>query len=137
MTGMSWLRGVAFLLVAAFLSGCGDSGPKRNRVFGTVSYQGQPLKAGQILFILKGDQAPSGGAPIHDGKYELPASRGLFAGAYKVSISAPDGKAVPEGEMPGITTTPKETLPARYNAQTELEREVKDGEKNEFNFELQ
>lgn len=130
-----------FLAVVAVLPlvGCGDSGPKRYRVAGTVRYKAQPLKSGLITFIPDGAQSPAGGAPIVDGQYEIAATRGLLAGKYKVSISAPTGgAAVKEGEAPGVSgKETRETLPARYNTRTELIAEIKAGAANEFPFALE
>lgn len=133
-----WLSGLACLVALVLLSACGDTGPKRYRVSGTVTYKSQPLKAGLINFLPEGGEATAGGSSISDGKYEIAAARGLIAGKYKVSISAPSGGgAVKEGEMPGVSgKETRETLPARYNASTELTAEVTAGGKNEFNFDL-
>ncbi|MFO0926319.1 MAG: hypothetical protein U0736_04670 [Gemmataceae bacterium] len=120
------------------LCACGDSGPKRYRVAGTVRYKDQPLKSGLINFIPDGAQSPAGGAPIVDGRYEIAVARGLLAGKYRVSISAPTGGvAVKEGEAPGVSgKETRETLPARYNTQSELTAEIKPGAATEFPFDL-
>ncbi|MGL4550738.1 MAG: hypothetical protein ACRC33_06085 [Gemmataceae bacterium] len=64
---------------------------------------------------------------------------GIPAGKYKVSITAPDpaGPAVKVEPVPGESgPTPKEWLPATYNASTTLTAEVKAGAKNVFDFDL-
>jgi hypothetical protein len=130
-------HGGLLVVLAALVLGCADSGPKRYRVSGTIQYKGQPVKAGTVTFIADGTQSAAGGAPITDGKYDIPAGAGLVAGKYKVSVSAPDPKTVaPQGEMPGMSVQPREMIPAKYNASTELQAEVKSGTPNEFSFEL-
>lgn len=130
------VRIFSFLLLAcvAAVTGCGGDG--RSKVTGTVQYKGQPIKAGVISFIEEGAVASAGGSAITDGKYELPGESGLKPGKYSVSINVPDSKAKMEA-MPGISgPEPKETLPAKYNAKTELKAEIKAGGKNVFDFDL-
>jgi hypothetical protein len=115
---------LACLLILFLISGCGGDG--RLPVTGTVSYQGQPIKAGQITFIPDGQMAPAGGAPIVDGAYSIPSETGLPEGNYKVAVSAKDGPQA-QDEMPGEHIEPKETIPAKYNADTELRAKVERG----------
>lgn len=126
------------MILAAIGTGCGGDG--RSKVSGSIKYQGQPLKAGVISFIEEGAMAAAGGSAITDGKYEIPGEAGLKPGKYSVSISAPDNKskAAAAEAMPGMSgPPPKETLPAKYNAKTELKAEIKAGGKNVFDFDLQ
>jgi hypothetical protein len=126
---------VVLLLSALLLGGCNANA--RYRVYGSVSYKGQPITAGLITFIPEGSEASAGGAPITDGKYDIPAASGLPPGKYKVSISVPSAKVDPkEIETPGISVEAKETLPAKYNSETELRAEVTTGGTNEHNFDL-
>jgi hypothetical protein len=133
---------IGLVVAVVFLAGCGDSGPKRYGVKGTVTYKGKPIENGLISFVLVGSEASSGGAAITGGKYELPEVAGLAAGEYEVIISVPTGGPPPKesgDEPPGTGAGEKETretLPAKYNSKTELKREVKAGEQNEFNFDL-
>lgn len=146
MTVVRWSNRLALAIAVVALAGCGDSGPKRYGVKGTVSYKGKPIENGLISFVLVGSEASSGGAAITDGKYEIPEAIGLPAGEYEVIISVPVAAgAAPKEPMGGEEEAPgegagdketRETLPAKYNSMTELKREVKAGEKNEFNFDL-
>ena len=142
MTGARWSSLLAMGVAVAVLAGCGDSGPKRYGVKGTVSYKGKPIENGLISFVQPGTEASAGGASITDGKYEIPEAVGLPAGEYEVIISVPTGGPPPKGagdEPPGEGAGEKETretLPAKYNSKTELKREVKAGEQNEINFDL-
>jgi hypothetical protein len=101
-----------------------------------VKYQGQPIQTGQISFIPEGAQSPTGGGAINAGAYDIPAATGLLAGQYRVSISVLKGPPVKETEMPGESGNTIETLPAKYNSNTELRAEVKAGSTNQFDFDL-
>lgn len=128
------------LLLGALLAGCGPSAPKRYPVSGTVKYKGAPLPNGSIMFLEEGTGALVTGTTITDGKYAIPEAGGLLAGKYKVSVSYPDPKgaapAPKEGEAPGASREVKETLPAKYNRDTELRAEIKADGANELPFDL-
>ncbi|HET6575509.1 MAG TPA: hypothetical protein VFG68_18040 [Fimbriiglobus sp.] len=140
-----WWRPLALVVAVVALAGCGSPGPKRYGVKGTVAYKGKPIEAGLISFVQTGTEASAGGAAIVGGKYEIPTSAGLLAGEYQVIISVPTAGPPPKRGAPAADQPPgegageketRETLPAKYNAKTELKREVKAGEDNEFNFDL-
>jgi hypothetical protein len=124
------------VLATGLTAGCGDSGPKRYPVGGTVKYKGESIKYGNISF--RADSGATGGADIKDGRYEIPASVGLQEGTYRVAITYPDPKvpAPRPDEPPGPSAPVREMLPAKYNAQTELTAEVKPGTANDVSFDL-
>jgi hypothetical protein len=142
MAATHWLSAVVLSALGVWAGGCGDSGPKRHGVSGTVTYKGQPIKSGLISFIPEGSEASAGGASITDGKYDIPDKAGLPAGKYEVSINVPTAggkkKAVAEDEAPGSggEKETRETLPVKYNENTELKAEVKDDGDNTFDFNL-
>jgi len=124
------------VLAVGLIGGCGPAEPKRNPVSGTVRYKGQPIKRGWINFMSE-DRRQGGGADIADGKFQIAADNGLPAGTYLVAVSYPDPK-VPlpkEEEMPGEAPVNRDLLPAKYNDQTTLKQEIKDGP-NEVNLDL-
>src|SRR5262245_44741406 len=84
--------GLVVLLCLAFLPGCGGTG--QVEVEGTVTYDGQPVKAGAIAFVPADNQGLSSGGTILDGKYHIPASVGPKTGKYRVEIrwAKPTGK---------------------------------------------
>jgi len=96
------------LLVAGLLAvssiGCGPAAPEGNNVSGTVSFKGNPLPAGSILFSpdsSKGNSGPAVSLPIVDGQYDTkPANKRLQVGAYRVRINGFDGNADPDSELP-------------------------------------
>lgn len=85
------------------LSGCGilgDSGPARYEVNGTVTYKGQPVPYGEIIFepdSSKGNEGPAARATIENGKYLTDKEKGVVAGDLRVRITGYDGKAPPGG----------------------------------------
>lgn len=125
-------RGTAVVLILlAGTLGCGGSdGPELATVRGRVTLGGKPLAEATVLFVPEAGRA-STGVTDKDGHYELGYTRdrnGAVLGKHQVQI----GTYVHENEE---GETVPETVPARYNVQSELTREVKAG-KNEINFEL-
>lgn len=71
--------GAAGLLALAFVIGCQESGPERNHVSGSVTFQGKPIPYGEVLITPDGQKRNTGAqgiAPIRDGKYDTSASGG-------------------------------------------------------------
>jgi hypothetical protein len=68
------------VLAVAFAAGCGESGPKRYRVSGTVTFNGQSVPSGEIVFTpdtAQQNSGPQGTAQIKDGKYDTGAAGGI------------------------------------------------------------
>ena len=112
--------------------GCG--GENLPTVSGTVTVDGQPLKDGMMqLLPLEGD-APSEATKIQEGRFSL----ALAKTKYKVQIYAPRVSKV-EAKLdvngPGGGPTMEETLPPRYNVQSELTLDVS-GPRSDVRFEL-
>jgi len=118
-----------------FLCGCGGDG--RQAVSGTVTFKGKPLDQGTIEFRPTAQEVNSfAGAEIKDGSYSIPASKGLLAGDYKVSISSPEGGGVTQ-QMPGESDKiPKERIPAEFNINTKLTCTIKAGEAKTFDIKI-
>ncbi len=114
-----------FLSVLLFtvFAGCG---PTTGTISGTVTVSGKPVESGIISFT----PADGKGAPvtvdIQNGKYAAQA----VAGAKLVQISAPvvTGQR-PEYNGPGapMIDITEESVPAKYNSETELTLEMKPG----------
>ena len=127
------------LLFSLSLSGCGADDPwGRREVTGQVSLDGKPLVQGSIRFEPVGKQpGVTAGAVIRDGKYEIARERGLAAGSYRVSISAPpDDLLPPRPSMNAPRPLPKDRIPTRYNTNSELVVEVGAQDPAILNFEL-
>ena len=127
---------VAVTCAAICLGGCGK--PSRIAVAGTVTLDGKPLDAGYIAMSPQGDtSSPTAGAPITGGKFSVPSNAGVFAGKFRVEITAsrPSGKTVHTSR--GVFTNPDEQyLPVRYNSQSELTADVKSDGPNSLKFDL-
>lgn len=88
------------LLLAAVLiatgSGCGNSDSRDlYHVQGTVTYQGQPVSTGSIIFQpdpSQGNQGPYGSAQIENGKFDTQKDgQATVGGPHLVMIEAFDG----------------------------------------------
>ncbi len=132
-------------LFLAGLSGCGSSSGDefpREAVSGTITFDNQPLKEGNIQFLpdSPGEKfATTAGATIHDGSFQIPKNEGPTPGQYHVAISSGGDNAYrpAAGEMPGVPPREiKEKIPAQYNMRTKLTAEVHQGGPNTFQFTL-
>ena len=131
---------VLALFLVALVCGCGESNPLgRKAISGTVNLDGAPVKQGSINFQPLQKGGVSSGSVIKDGKYSMPADKGLPTGKYRVTISAADSAASglgPDG-MPGSAPpAPKELIPAKYNTESKETVEVGDKRSYEFPFDL-
>jgi hypothetical protein len=130
--GGAW---AAVLLTFCALSGCGDDGlEKRYPVSGKVTFNGTPLRTGNIDFVP--DDATQGRAAsgkITDGQYQLGTiadSDGAFPGSYKVRIKSvdvdysavvkntPKGAAGRQDDVIKATRAAKKLIPPRYELET-------------------
>ena len=118
--------------------GCGDSGPAIEYVEGTVTMDGKPLKNATVVFVPQSGGRPAAAATDENGHYVLTFTegrQGAMLGTNKIQISTlADPSETPEGDP--IPAQP-ETVPVQYNAETTLTFEVKEGEKNIANFDLE
>lgn len=121
------------------LLGCGGGGSvdklPRTMVRGTVKVDGKPLETGHITFDSQSGQPPAT-MSILDGNFEGRAA----VGNNKVmitSIKKVTGKELYGMDGPGYDEVQEvNAIPDRYNLKSEIEREVVEGESNEFNFDL-
>jgi len=93
--------GGAALLSAA---GCGGSRVERYDVSGTVTYDGQPIPLGQIMFqpdTSRGNTGPAGVAKIEHGRFDTRGSeKGTVGGPHRIIITGYDGKIDIDRELP-------------------------------------
>ncbi len=131
------LAPLSLALSATFVisAGCGD-GLRRAEVSGTILVDKKPLATGAIDFFPS--DGPQVGAEIKDGKYSIPADKGVIVGSNRVEIRGfrKSGRKVPDvWEKGKMNDEMVFAVPAEYNAKTTLVREVQAG-KNTFDFDL-
>ena len=129
------------LLAAVALAGAGCGGQlNRQPVSGTVTYKGKPIVRGSVTFAPQGGGPTFVTAPIEDGKFSLGKDEGPVPGRYQVRFEAYDkllyGPAIAGDPAPPPKKLDQEPLPAKYGAQSTLEKEIKAGEPNVFDFDL-
>jgi hypothetical protein len=116
------------VLIAAVcaLYGCGPgNGLTMGRVSGLVTYNGQPVEFGEVLFVpdsSKGNNGvPSMGSIGKDGRYTMStqdADDGVIAGFHKVGIRALDANKVGSDDTPTLdpaVATGKELISNRLS----------------------
>jgi len=114
----------------ACAAGCSTE-PRQYVVKGKITFDGQPLSDGDILFASPaGDRGPDA-SRIKAGAYELKTTEG----SKRVEISA--SKIRPGGARgAGGEPVPEEFIPERYNTQSELTAQVQPSNANLIDFEL-
>ena len=120
-------RVLGCLLTTLLLCGCGGEGAEVAPVTGRITLDGRPLAGARIRFQPERSGSPSYGTANAQGRYELGYKRGqpgALIGWHAVQIER-------GGQDPKLRE-----LPARYNVQSELRREVKGDGENAFDFEL-
>jgi hypothetical protein len=129
-------RSATLLGCLLLLVGCGDD--RRQTLEGTVTLDGQPLGAGAITFLPQaGTLGPTAGGNITAGRFSIAANQGTFVGDFRVEITA-RRKAERKGGDGGLGEQKpyyEQYLPARYNRDSQLSAEVKEGV-NQFEFRL-
>jgi len=118
---------VFFVIPVAFFAGCTKTGPELAPVTGRVTLDGKPLENADIVFQPDGSKPPSSARTNADGRYELAYKRGVVGGM----IGSNSVRITVSSEL--VANPP--TIPARYNTESELKKEVKAGH-NEINFDL-
>jgi hypothetical protein len=103
-------------------------------VTGSVSIDGQPVKSGSIAFFPIDEKSPTTGASIADGQYTAQVPLGAAKVQIRVAKKVGEKKLYNTADSP-VQPIMKETLPARYNDDTELQLDVKPGNTVK-NFEL-
>lgn len=137
----SRLKNICFALIcSSLLFGCGGSVDKK--VTGSLSltftYDGKPVKEGDVTIMIVEKAITSVGEIENDGKVNL---KNVIAGDYSVIIVPPSN--IPEGvdtTAPGYKPPPQKECPdlpkkTRSFSTSTLKVTVKEG-KNEYQFEL-
>lgn len=131
---------LGFLLLLTSV-GCGPAANSdgRKAVTGNISLNGAPIQSGSIRFEPESGQTASG-STIAEGKYEIPADKGLMPGKYRVFINAtePDSDQRSVEDLMNNPGPPKkELIPAKYNKKSEVTIEVTKEGPNQFDFPIE
>lgn len=119
------------MAVVVPLVGCGDGTPPRYSLSGVVTFDGQPIPEGSIMFQAADKRSAPDTAQIVDGKYSLK----LQAGQKLVMVEA--SKFVgPEDKTMGVRPR-DQYIPHRYNVESKLTMEVKPQDGNVYDLPLQ
>ena len=128
MTSRASITGLSLVVVAA-LSGCGRDGPAKVEVSGQISYAGEAVANGEIMFYpINGTKGPVSGAPIEYGKYRVTNKGGVPLGEHRVVIRGfrpsppPTEKELMNKEYAGRRRD--QYIPSRYSDQTRSELRV-------------
>jgi hypothetical protein len=131
---------VAALAITAV--GCSKNGLQLAEAGGTVTYNGEPVEGATVVFV-PGSGPPATGVTDATGKFKWNTSGddGAVVGPGKVTITAYEQLIVVEGREPTaqeLANMSRSLIPEKYSHPTtsELTAEVKEGENNEFKFEL-
>ena len=139
---MCFGKSLAAIAVASIVTlvGCsGEDGPEILPVTGVVTLDGQPLPDAKVLFQPRGGRG-SVATTGPDGKYELlykTGVHGAIPGKHRVFISTASegGEGVEGGDGAEASEPTPETLPGRYNVNSNLSAEVTE-DQTEYDFAL-
>ena len=129
---MHRVRLVSFVLLVVCTTGCTD--PTIGVVRGTVTIDGELAKTGSISFFPVDGNGQTAGAAIVDGAYEATVSVGICRVEIRVPKKVGEIKIYDTPDSP-IQDDMRESLPPKYNDESELQYEVQPG-KSEKDFEL-
>jgi hypothetical protein len=110
--GRAWWRGGGACLLLILAVGCGG---KKATVTGTVSYKGQPLKGGTVVFLTDPGGHPFRSEISQEGKYTI---NGVPPGSVKITVSTASLRPPQIPRNVNMPTPPKDVpLPpgAKYN----------------------
>lgn len=125
------------IVLALLLAGCGPKGPKLYPVQGTVTYNGQPLPEGDIVFSPTSPGEVDDHGKIKEGKFSFEARPGNKR--VKITANRADGPVDPQMGAPPR----RQYIPPKYSSaeKTELTATVDEvakpeNGKNQFKFDL-
>jgi hypothetical protein len=133
-----WLHVVLAALLPTIVAGCGDSGPRRYPVSGTITFDDKPLPDGEVIFFPADGSAQPDAGKIADGKFSfrsLPGKKRVEIRADRLSktktipVDGGGGKAkwIPAREV---------YIPPQYNTESKLFVEVQPDGPRDFDFQL-
>ena len=122
-------RFTALLLAATLIQvGCNNDG--KHAVTGTVTFNGDVVPEGRVVFMPEDESLAPDGGPIVDGRFQFRS----LAGGKRVEIYADRDVGEPDPVMNIVRR--EQYIPVRFNEKSELSANVDPKGKNEFSFEL-
>ena len=123
--------------------GCGGGAGGRLAIEGAVSYAGEPIKKGSIIFRSADSALPEVSAAIVDGAYKVPAQLGPKAEEYVVKVEAFRMKKSANTNVPDYLKNdpnagmiPEQYVPKKYNDNSQLKVKF-DAAKTTYDFALE
>jgi hypothetical protein len=119
--------------VLLFANGCSS----QTTVEGDVTYAGQPVSIGRILFVPEDPKAAKRGGRFENGHYKLEAPEGPPPGKHRVEINwlKPTGETY-KNEFGDVLPRLAEGLPGKYHQDSTLTATVRPGH-NQIDFQLE
>ena len=116
------------LVVAVVCLGCRDTGLAT--VEGLVTFDGEPVEEGSIVFEPADGAGAAVGGGIVNGQYRLAGENGVPFGKKIVRISATRKTGQQVEPMPGVPLVDEveQFIPPRYNQNTELTVDISAGD---------
>ncbi len=129
--------GLLLLLTVAASAGCGGDGLQRQVLYGRVTYDGQKVTGGDILFVPRGDTTgPTTGAKIEDGQYRADHRGGVPVGSHQVRVRGFLGE-LPPTPQGGPDNIVYPTVPDEFYTASTIEVTLESGvAKAEMHFDL-
>lgn len=81
-----FVLGLTGLALCSLLLGCGQKGPPRVAVMGTVSLDGELIPKGTVHFVPVDQPGELVAATVEDGIFQLPQDVGPLAGAARIDV---------------------------------------------------
>jgi len=121
-------------ITSSLAAGCGS---RQTSVEGDVTYEGQPIGVGRILFLPEDRKAVKRGGRFDNGHYKLVPPEGPPPGNHKVEIHwlKPTGKKY-RNEFKEELDVLEEGLPDKYHKDSTLTTTIKPG-RNVVDFRLE
>jgi hypothetical protein len=120
------------VLMSLACLGCYDRGPPKYKVTGSVTWEGEPIADGYIVFQPLDTDFTDDAGPIKEGTFEFEATPGEKRVQIHASRPDPSGKVDPAMGM----VARQGYIPSRYNSETTLTATVKSDGENKFEYKL-
>lgn len=104
-----------------------------------VTFDNEPLNQGYLTFQPEPDTpGPSTAADIVEGNFSIPSQMEVLPGTFRIQIEfhRPSGEKQKKPRNGELFEVQEQFIPARYNSASTLTVEVKNNQRNRFEFTL-